>query len=108
MIESIERQIAFFAGEEVCKNVMEGSDKITEKTDKKKIALFMKTAMERLDAAVDEETRVKNMENCGYECAKINKRQLDKFVNRRKKYGTLDEFLEAEHKKPSVGTRLER
>lgn len=108
MIVSIERQIAFFAGEDVCRNVMEGSDGITEKTDNKKIALFVKKAMERLDAVVDEEAKFKIMQNCGYECAKINKRALERFVARRRKFGTLDEFLEAEHKKPSVGTRLER
>ena len=108
MIKSIERQIVQFTGEDVCRRVMEGSDGITEKTDRKKIALFVKAAMEKLDAAVDEETRYKIMENCGYECVKINKRALDRFVARRRKFGTLGEFLEAEHRKPSVGTRLER
>ena len=66
MITSIERQITLFAGEDVCRKVMEGSDGITEKTDRKKIALFVKKAMQRLDTVVDEETRFRIMENCGY------------------------------------------
>jgi len=108
MIESIERQIDFFAGEDVRRKVMEGSDKITEKTNKKKIAMFVKAAMERLDASVDEETRIKIMENCGYACAKINRKAIDKFIAKRRKFKTLDDFLEAEQRNPSVGTRLER
>jgi predicted hydrocarbon binding protein len=108
MIESIEHCIDLLAGETVRKTVMEGSDKITEKTDKKKIAMFVKTAMERLDATVNEETRFRIMENCGYVCAKINRRAVERFVARRKKFDTLDEFLEAEQRKPATGTRLER
>jgi len=108
MIESLEHCIDMFSGEAVRKSVMEGSEKITEKTDKKKIAIFVKKAMERLDATVDEETRFKIMVNCGYACAKVNRRAVDRFVARRNKFETLDEFLDAEQKKPSIGTRLER
>jgi len=108
MIESIERQIDLFAGEDVRRKVMKGSEKITEKTDKKKITMFVKAAMEKLDASVDEETRVKIMMNCGYACAKVNQRAVNRFVARRNKFKTLEEFLDAEQKKPSKGTRLER
>jgi len=104
----LERQIGFLAGEPVRRKVMDGSDEITEKTSKKKMAAFVKTAMERLDASVDEETRIKIMENCGYKCAKVNKSVIDAFVARRKKFGTLDEFLEAEQRNPSAVERLER
>jgi hypothetical protein len=108
MIKSIEHCIDLFSGEAIRKSVMEGSNKITEKTDRKKIALFVEKAMERLDATVDEETRFKIMENCGYACAEVNRKSVERFAARRRKFKTLDEFLEAEQRKPSIGTRLER
>jgi len=43
---------------------MEDSDSISEKTDKSRIAEWAKDAMERLNALVDEETRVQIMESC--------------------------------------------
>ena len=48
MLIPIDKNIEHFAGEEVSKKVMEGSEEITEKTDKKKVALWIKGAMERL------------------------------------------------------------
>jgi hypothetical protein len=108
MIVTIEENIDRFAGEAVRKKVMEGSEEITKKTDKKKLAQYVKGAMERLDASVDEQTRIQIMENCGYNCALINKRVIERAKARRRKYKTVDEFLEAEQQKPMAGTRLVR
>lgn len=59
----IEKNIEHYAGEEISKKVMEGSEEITEKTDKKKVALWTKGAMERFDSLVDEKTRIQIMNN---------------------------------------------
>jgi len=108
MLIALEKIIERFAGEEVAKKVMEGSEEIAEKTDRKRKAEWMKGAMERLDKLVDEGTRFKIMENCGYNCAKMNKGAIEEAVARRKKFKTADEFIEAEQKNPAKGTRLVR
>jgi predicted hydrocarbon binding protein len=64
--------------------------------------------MEGLDASVDEKTRVKAMQNCGYNCAKKNYKVIERAVARRKKYACIDDFLEAEVQNPMKGTKLVR
>jgi predicted hydrocarbon binding protein len=108
MLIALEKIIEQFAGEEVMKKVMEGSEDIFDKTDAKRKASWMKGAMERLDKLVDEATRFKIMENCGFSCAKMNKGAIEKAVARRKNFRSADEFIEAEQKKPTKGTKLVR
>lgn len=96
------------AGKSVAAKVMEGSEQITEKTDKKKIAQWVKGAMERLDASVDEKTRVQAMQNCGYNCAKKNHKVIERAMGRRKEYTSTDDFLAAEQQNPMKGTKLAR
>ena len=108
MLMALEKNVEFLAGETISKKVMEGSEKITEKTDKRKIAGWVKDAMGRLDTLVDEKTRFQIMENCGYNCAEVNRRVIERAKARRKKFKSIDEFLEAEERKPTVGTRLAR
>ncbi len=104
---AMENCIEQTAGKAIAAKVMEGSEAITEKTDKTKIAHWVKSAVERLDALVDEKSRVQIMQNCGYNCAKKNSRVIERAVARRKKFSNLDAFLEAELKSPQKGTRLE-
>jgi len=108
MLIPLEKNTELLAGDVVSEKVMEGSEAITEKTDRKELALWVQGAMERLDSLVDEETREKIMENCGYACATVNKRVIDRVKAKRLKCETIDEFLEAEERKPSRGTRLVR
>jgi len=108
MLITLEKSIEQFSGEEVMKKVMEGSEVIFENTDAEKKARWMKGAMERLDKPVDETTKFKIMENCGYICATINKRAIDEAVAKRKKFKTADEFIRAEQKNPTKGTELVR
>ena len=93
MLIVFEKIVEQFAGEEVAKKVMKGGESIFEKTDAKKKASWMKGAMERLDKLVDEETRFKIMETCGYNCAQINKKAIEEAVSKRKKFKTVDEFF---------------
>ena len=108
MLIPIEKNIEHYAGAEVSKKVMKGSEDITEKTDKKKTALWTKDAMERLDSLVDEKTKIQIMNNCGSNCAEINKRVIQKAVERRKKFSTIEEFLKAEQENPQKGTKIIR
>jgi Family of unknown function (DUF6144) len=105
---ALENCLEQVAGKFVKAKVMEGSEQITEKTDKRKIAQWVKGAVERLDASVDEETRIQVMQNCGYNCAKKNNRVIERAVERRKKFKSTDDFLAAEQKKPRRGTKLTR
>ena len=108
MIREIGKNVDRFAGEAIRKKVMEGSEQITATSSKRKVAEWVKGAMDRLDALVDEKTRIQVMENCGYSCALVNKSHMEKAKARRKKYKSIDEFLEAEQRNPMRGTRLIR
>jgi hypothetical protein len=108
MLIPLEKNIEHYAGEETCQKVMAGSEKITETSNREKRALWVKDAIDRLDATVDEEKRIQIMHNCGSNCADINKRVIQKAVERCKKFKTFEEFLEAEIKKPPNGTRFEQ
>ncbi len=108
MLITMENCLKEAAGKSLAAVVMEGSDKITDKTDKKRIALWVKGAMERLDNLVDEKTRVQVMQECGYNCAKKNHRVIERAVARRKKYASIDDFLMAELQNPMKGTKLSR
>jgi len=108
MLIPIEKNIEQHAGKEVSKKVMEGSGNITEKTDKKKTALWTKGAMERLDSLVDEKARIQIMNSCGKNCAEINKRVIQKAIERRKKFKLFEDFLKAEQETPQRGTKITR
>ena len=108
MLIPLEKNVELFAGDIVCKKIMEGSEAITEKTEKRKLSKWVKSAMERMDSLVDEKTRLQIMENCGYNCAIVNKKVIERGKARRMKYKTVETFLEAEEHKPMAGTRLIR
>ena len=108
MLAVLERNIEVLAGKSIAKKVMEGSEKITEKTDKRKTAEWVKQAVEKLDALINEDAKIRIMENCGANCAKVNKKVIQKAKARRSKFRSMDEFLAAEQKKPMSGTRLIR
>jgi len=54
MLIPLEKNIEVLAGEAVCRKIMEGSEALTEKTDKKTLALWVQRAMEKMNALVDE------------------------------------------------------
>ncbi len=106
-VTEIVTEVGRLAGEEAKKAFMEGSENIAKAT-KEEVAQWLKGAMERLDAMAEEETRTRIMEQCGYNCAEMNRSHIEEAMNQRSKFETLDEFLKAEEKKPSKGTRIER
>ena len=106
MLEAMAQCVEHFAGKKVAAKIMEGSEQITAKTDTKEIAVWVKAAMEKLDASVEEPTRVQIMQNCGYSCAEKNSKVIQRALARRKKYANVNDFLAAEQQKPMKGTRL--
>jgi hypothetical protein len=105
---AMEKCLEEVAGKSIAEEVMQESEQITENTDKITTALWVKNAIERLDASADEKTKMQVMQNCGYNCAKKNSKVIEKAVARRKKFAGIDDFLVAEQKKPPTGTRLAR
>lgn len=108
MLKALEKCIADLAGKTVAGRVMEGSEQIARATDKKRIAEWVKGAIERLDSSVDENGRVQIMERCGRNCAEVHKGMMNRVRARRKKYKSESEFLEAERRRPTKGTKLLR
>jgi predicted hydrocarbon binding protein len=96
-----------FAGEEAREAVMAGSEEVPD-ASAEEVAAWLRGVMDRLDALVDEGTRMQVMENLGFNCAEVNRSHIGRMVAKRNKFATLDEFLAAEERKPTRGTRLVR
>jgi hypothetical protein len=108
MIKELGKTVERIAGKTVSKKVMQGSEHLTKSSTKENIALWVRDAIGRLDSTVDKETQIQIMENCGRNCASINKRVIESAKKRRKKFKDLDTFLEAEQRKPMKGTKLSK
>jgi Family of unknown function (DUF6144) len=106
-LENLALSLKRLAGKEAEAEVMEGSEMLAETTEPEKIALWLKGAMERLDKATDKRTRTRIMEECGAACAEANHGTIDRVVAKRRKYSSLEEFLDAEKDKLLPGMRLE-
>jgi len=96
-----------YAGAGAREKVMEGSEKIARSSNKEKVALWMKEAVDRLDACADPEKCKEILGACGHSCIAHNKGLANGLKNRRLKHKTEEEFLKAEIKKPVNGIRLE-
>jgi predicted hydrocarbon binding protein len=107
MIEEISGKVERFAGHEAKNRFLEGFEAIAKTSNKRKIAKWVKNAIDRLDEMVDKETGVKIMKTCGYNCATVNIKVLERAKKRREKYVSIEKFLEAEQKNPPSGTRIE-
>jgi hypothetical protein len=108
MLQELARNVEAVAGAEVCRAVMAGSEEITDSSSPAKVALWIQGAMARLDELADEETRRRTMACCGQSCAALHKSGAEKRRAMRRRCATIDEFLAAEERDPSPGTRLER
>lgn len=106
-IKEIERNIGRIAGEEERERVMEGFEGLSG-ASREAVARWVKGAMDRLDSIVDEETRTRIMVSCGHSCAAMNSSVIDDAKARRKRYDSIDDFLDAEMLNPERGTRLAR
>ena len=107
-IEEIGGWVEQFAGAKVREKVMENSEKVAASSDLKKIALWVKGAIDRLDTLADPAKREQIMLACGYNCIEINDRPMQMAKARRQRYPTEEAFLTAEIQKPPKGFRFER
>ncbi len=106
-ITGLQTTIVRFVGEDIEHKIMESVEKIKD-AHPKEVAEWLKGAIDRLDKLVDEKTRTRIMEECGFNCARINRTHIARAGARRRRFKTLDEFIEAEQKNPMQGTRIER
>jgi hypothetical protein len=106
-IQEIGGHIEEFAGNKIRERVMEGSEKAAASSDRKKIALWVKEAIDRLDASTTPEESSQIMVACGHNCIAHNSRMTQAIKSRRQKYLTEEAFIKAEAKKPIKGTRIE-
>ena len=107
-LDAMEKIIERYVGGEAAAKIMAGSNTIRKSTSPEKAAEWMKAAVDRMDDLLDEDVRRRIMAELGYNCAEANSRVIKAAVGRRNKYGSLEEFVEAEVRKPQKGTRLER
>lgn len=106
-IREIGRNVERLAGKEVAGAVMEGSENITGSTPRPKVAAWVNLAMKRLDKLVKKDLRSAIMMSCGENCARHNSGSIEKGKQRRAKFRSEKEFLDAELQHPQTGTRLE-
>jgi hypothetical protein len=66
--DNLSQQLESQVSPELRDQILEGREEVA-KASKLKNARWVKCAMERMDALVDEPTRVRVMEQCGYKCA---------------------------------------
>lgn len=90
------------ADEDVRKRILDGIQKINANSSESEVAKWYQRAMEKLDELVDERTGALVMEHCGFSCALGNKSHIDAGVETRKKYESVDEYLEAEAQALSI------
>lgn len=107
MVDELGRHLNELAGEKARNKVLEESEQLTSDSGSRQVAMWLKGAMERLDAAVDKKIGIRVMERCGRSCAETGE-TLDRVIAKRKKYKSLAEFLEAEKRRLLPGMRFER
>jgi hypothetical protein len=106
-IRELGAHIGEIAGAKVRNRVMEGSESAAKSTDRKKITLWVKEAIDRLDACTTPEKGKKIMASCGHACVAHNNRMTQAVKARRQKFKAEDEFLKAEAVRPAKFTRVE-
>ena len=106
MVEGIAKVLEKRCGKDTSRKVMTGRDQVG--ASKRDTALWVKSAMERMDGLLGSKERTAVMEECGRNCCDINKGVASTFMNRKAGCDSLDEFLEREAQKPVRGTKLSR
>ena len=107
-IQEIGGHIEAVAGKTIRDKVMEGSEKAAVSKDREAVALWVKDAIDRLDAAATPDKCQQIMAACGHNCYEHAGSLARGIKNRRQKYPTEEAFLKAEiTKRPVKGIRLE-
>jgi hypothetical protein len=106
-IQELGVHIEEFAGKKVCEKVMEGSESIAKSSNREKVAVWVKGAIDRLDACTTPDKCKQIMGACGHNCAAQNTRMVQSVAVRRQKFKTEKAFLEAEIKRAPKYSRIE-
>jgi hypothetical protein len=102
-------RIEQYTGAKVRDEVFKDSEKAAAFTSPVDNALWIKGAIDRLDALTDEATRENIMSACGRHCQQVFRKEMDEARSRRLKYETEEEFLKDElNPPPGTGVRFER
>ncbi len=88
--------------------VMAGSEQVIASCKPSEVAAWLKLAMDRLEAAVDAPTRRQVLLACGRNCAAHNPRLIQTAAARRRRFSSLDAYLDSEQRHPPLGTLIER
>jgi len=107
-LKEIGAQIKHFAGDAVSNKVMQGKDEMLAAKDPVKGAVWMKEAIDRLDALTDKKTREKIMSACGHACLATYIKGMEASKEIRRKCATEEEFLKIELNALPDITRFER
>jgi Family of unknown function (DUF6144) len=107
-LEEIAAQIKRFAGTAVSKKVLKGKDEMLAAKDPVKSALWMKEAIDRLDAYTTPEKCRQIMAACGHACLAMNIKGMEASKEIRRTCATEEEFLKIELNATPGITRYER
>jgi hypothetical protein len=97
-----------YTSEQVCQQVLQGSEKITIATSLERVARWTHTALLRLESLVDEQSILQILSARGQACASLGQKNVAKARKRRLGYPTQDAFLDAEMQIPQRGFQLTR
>lgn len=97
-----------FGGSDVSKKVLQGKDEMVAAKDPVKTSLWMKEAIDKLDALTDNEARLKIMSACGKSCNRANNKETKECQEQRRLCATDAEYLEKFLMPPGSGVRNER
>lgn len=107
-LDNINRHLTELVGSDKSEKILGDCLRLPKSSNPERIALAVNEAINRMDQDLDESTRNKVMALSGFDCVNANKRAVEQALKRRNKYKTLDEYLDAEEKSPSRGTRFKR
>jgi predicted transcriptional regulator YdeE len=106
-MEELSGRIEQYAGAEVKKKVMKGKDEIIAARDPVKGALWMKEAIDRLDASTTPEKCKQIMTACGRSCNTVNHKDTEEARELRLLCASEEDFL-AMTEPPGNGVRYEK
>jgi len=106
-ISDLGENIARLAGEDARATVMAGCERIATASEEE-VALWLRGAIDRLDALIDEGARTEIMAQCGFTCAQMNRDHIERALARRNEFDSLDAFIEAEAAVEAQGSYLEQ
>lgn len=96
-----------YVGSEMSKKILQGKDEMLTAKDPVKTSMWMKEAIDRLDALTDKKTREKIMTTCGRSCNTVNIKDSEECLEMRNMCASEEEYLEKFIQPPGSGVRNE-